>query len=104
LTLDIIYPIVYAMLFAIILTMIYRKLINGPVMYLNLIPFIALLFDYLENVTIVLMLTHYPEQSIAMATLCELFKLIKWLVFILILFLIIYGLIKLLFRRKAANV
>ena len=100
LTLDLFYPMVYALLLAVILTLIYRKLINGPVRYLNVLPFVAMIFDYLENYTIVSMLTHYPEQSIAMATLCELFKLIKFLLFGLILFLIFYGLIKLLLRRR----
>ena len=99
LTIDIIYPIVYALLFAVILTLIYSRLIGGPVKYLNLLPFVAMFFDYLENITIVSMLKNYPEQSEAMATLCELFKLFKWMIFALILFLIIYGLIKLIFRR-----
>lgn len=99
LTIDIIYPVVYALLFAVILTLIYSRLIGGPVQYLNVLPFVAMFFDYLENITIVSMLNNYPEQSIAMATLCELFKLFKWLIFGLILFLIIYGLIKLAFRR-----
>lgn len=99
LTVDLIYPIVYALLFAVILTLIYSRLIGGPVRYLNLLPFIAMFFDYLENITIVSMLKSYPEQSVAMATLCELFKLFKWLIFALIFFLIVYGLIKLAFRR-----
>jgi len=100
LSVDIAYPIVYSLLLAVILTLIYRKLIDGPVRYLNLLPFLALFFDYLENITIVSMLKHYPEQSMTMATLCELFKLFKWLVFGIIIFLIIYGLVKLLLKKR----
>ena len=77
LTVDIAYPIVYALMFAVMLTLIYRRLLGRPVVYLNMLPFVAMLFDFLENITIVSMLSHYPEQSMAMATLCELFKLIK---------------------------
>jgi hypothetical protein len=100
LSVDIAYPIVYSLLLAVILTLIYRRLIHGPVRYINLLPFFTLFFDYLENITIVSLLKHYPEQSMTMATLCELFKLIKWLLFGLILFLIVYGLIKLLFNKN----
>lgn len=98
-TIDLAYPIVYAFMLAIILTILYRRLLLAPVRYLNLLPFVALFFDYLENLTIVSLLTHYPEQSMTMATLCEIFKLLKWIAFVLIMFLGIFGLIKLLIRR-----
>lgn len=100
LTIDLAYPVVYSLLLAVTITIIYRKLLDRPVNYLNLLPFAILAFDYLENVTIILLLRHYPEQSVAMATLCELFKLVKWLLFGLVLFIIFYGLARLLFRRR----
>ena len=71
-SLDILYPIVYAFLFAVLITIIYRRLINGPVRHLNILPFVGM---------------------------AEIFKLLKWLTFFLIIFLVIYGLIKLLIRR-----
>jgi hypothetical protein len=98
-TIDIGYPIIYALLFAVIITLIYKKLNNQPVLYLNMLPFVAMFFDFLENLTIVSMLTHYPEQSMLMATLCEIFKLIKWLLFGLIIFVIIFGFIKMIMKR-----
>lgn len=103
LTVDIAYPVVYALMFAVMLTLIYRRLIGRPVIYLNMLPFVVMLFDFLENITIVSMLTHYPEQSMTMATLCELFKLIKFLLLGLVIFLIVYGLIKLLFQKRVAS-
>ena len=96
---DLIYPVVYAFFFAVALTMIYRKLLARPVRYLNLIPFIAMSFDFLENIAIVSMLRHYPEQSTLMATLCEIFKMMKWIAFALIIFLVIFGLMRMLVRR-----
>jgi len=99
LIIDTAYPIVYSLLFAVIITLIYRSLLKGPVHYLNLVPFMALVFDYLENFAVISLLTHYPEQSVFMASLCELFKLLKWLFFGLVLFLILFGLFKLVFRR-----
>ena len=93
------YPIVYALLFAVIITLIYRKLLHAPVYYLNLVPFFVMIFDFLENFAIISLLRHYPEQSLFIATLCEVFKLLKWLFFGLVLFLVLYGLIKLIFKR-----
>ncbi|HZV70810.1 MAG TPA: hypothetical protein VFG10_14745 [Saprospiraceae bacterium] len=101
-TIDIIYPIVYCTFFAVLLTMIYRSLLRGPVKYLNMVPFAAMVFDFLENISIVSMINHYPEQSIFIATLCELFKMLKWLMFGLVLFLVIFGLFKVLTRKRHA--
>ena len=102
LTIDSIFPVAYAFLFAVMITLIYRQLIGGPVRYLNLLPFVAMGFDFLENIAIVSMLKHYPEQSVTIATLCEIFKLFKWIVFGLFIFLVIYGLIKLLLKSGKA--
>ena len=103
LTIDLAYPVVYSLLLAVTITIIYLRLLERPVNYLNLLPFAILVFDYLENITIILLLRHYPEQSVAMATLCELFKLIKWLLFGLVLFIIFYGLAKLMMGRRVVK-
>ncbi|HTE32796.1 MAG TPA: hypothetical protein VK666_20585 [Chryseolinea sp.] len=96
LTTDMVYPIVYAFLAAIILTLLYR---NTPYSRVNLIPFLCLIFDYLENITIVTLLLTYPQQSSTVATLCEIVKLIKWLTFGVLILLVIGGLILKLVRR-----
>ena len=103
LSLDIAFPVVYSLLLAVIMTMLFRRLIRGPVNYINLLPFAVMFFDFLENITIISMLTHYPEQSESMATLCELFKLIKWMMFGLVVALIIFGLIKLLLLKTTES-
>jgi len=93
-TLDIVYPIVYTLLLGIILSLLYRNKPYKPFGCVNLLPFISLVADYLENTTIVMMLNSYPKQSIVVATLCEIFKLVKWLSFAATILLIIYGLIR----------
>lgn len=103
-TIDVIYPIVYAFLFGIILTMVYRKKRYKPFPYVNILPFAALIFDYLENITIVTMLKSYPEQSMTIASLCEFFKLGKWLTFGITIVLIIYGLLKMVPKMKKEKV
>ena len=89
LTIDLIYPIVYSFLLAIILTMLFRHRSNRLI---GLLPFVVLLSDYLENAAIVTLLTSYPAQSMTVAVLCEVVKLIKWLSFGITVGLIIYGL------------
>lgn len=89
-TTDIIYPIVYAFLFGIILSLLHR---GTTYAWLNILPFVCLFFDYLENVTIVILLITYPQQSLSIATLCEIFKLMKWLTLGTVIFLVILGFI-----------
>lgn len=100
-TADIVYPIIYAFLFAIILTLIYR---NKTWAWVSIIPFITMFFDFLENICIVTLLNSYPEQSSTWGTLCETFKLLKWVSFGIIILLIVYGLIsKLMKKDKLAS-
>jgi hypothetical protein len=94
LTLDVIYPLVYSLLFAVCLTLIYRNKPYRPFSWVTLVPFLCLLFDYLENAAIVTLLTTYPAQSYALAILCETAKLAKWLTFGLTMALIVFGLVK----------
>ena len=95
-TTDIVYPIVYAFLFGIILTLLYRE---SPYAWVNLLPFICLLFDYLENISIVILLFTFPQQSLTFATLCEIFKLMKWLAFGAIILLMLLGLTTKMIKR-----
>jgi len=94
LTTDLIYPIVYSFLLAIILTMLFRNKPYKPFAWVTLLPFVSLIFDYLENATIVTMLNTYPNQSMSVAVLCEVFKLAKWLSFGLTIGFILYGLLR----------
>ncbi len=88
-TTDIAYPIVYAFLYGIILSLLYRKTSYA---WVNVLPFIGLFFDYLENINIVILLITYPQQSLAIAILCEIFELMKWLTLGSFILVIIFGL------------
>lgn len=95
LTTDVIYPIVYAFFFGIILTLLFKGKSYSPHPIGNILPFISLAFDYLENITIVNLLQTYPTQNETVALFCEIFKLVKWASFAFIIGLILYGLIRL---------
>ncbi len=100
-TADVAYPLVYAFLFGIILTLLYR---NKSRAWVSALPFLCMLFDYGENISIIALLQTYPQQSMTLATGCEIFKLLKWLTLGLVLVLIVYGLVvKLLGRGKVSS-
>ncbi|MES2797302.1 MAG: hypothetical protein V4683_15120 [Bacteroidota bacterium] len=100
---DVIYPIVYSLFFGIILTLLFKGKSYSPHRLVNILPFFSLLFDYLENSTIVYLLNNYPTQSQSVAILCEIFKLLKWLSFGLVIALILYGLVKLLLVKLSPS-
>ena len=59
----------------------------------------AILLDYLENINIVVLLITYPQQSMTIAALVEIFKLMKWLAFGAIVLLTIAGVASRLIKR-----
>jgi hypothetical protein len=94
-TTDVAYPIIYAFFFGIALTLLFKGKSYSPHPFVNTLPFISLVFDYLENITIVNLLTSYPIQNESVALFCEIFKLIKWISFAAVIGFILYGLVRL---------
>lgn len=102
-TTDIAYPIVYALFFGIILSLLFKNKAYSPLKWVNILPFFSLLFDYLENATIVSLLNSYPAQNQTIVVLCEITKLLKWISFGAVILLIFYGLIKLAISKIYKN-
>ena len=96
LTGDIIYPIVYTLLFSLLLSWLFQRGFptNSLMRRYNTLPFGAWLFDLLENIGIVSMLSIYPSTPSMLAWLTALFTLIKWLFAGASLVLMLIGLIK----------
>lgn len=103
-TVDVVYPIIYAFLFSVILFVFYEKLgVKAPIKSIYLLPFLTLLFDYAENLFIVLMLSLYPTKVMAFAYLCSAFTALKWATLILSILFVFYGGIMLLIKRVIAR-
>lgn len=81
LTADIIYPIVYTLFFALLITWLFQRGFakDNRMQKLNVIPLGAWLFDLLENIGIVSMLSLYPSTPAGLAWITVLFTLVKWL-------------------------
>ena len=81
LTGDILYPIVYTLFFSLAITWLFQRGFssNSGVQKYNVVPFGGWLFDLLENLGIISMLTVFPSTPAALAWLTAVFTFIKWL-------------------------
>ena len=77
---DVIYPVVYSILFSLIITWLFQRgfASNSKIQMLNVVPLGAWLFDWLENINIVTMLSLYPSKPAIVAQLASLCTTIKW--------------------------
>jgi len=80
LTGDIAYPIIYSIFLGLAITFLFRRIfpLESGWQKLNLLPFAALLFDVLENLGIVALLSTYPQQLTWLAVLTIIINFIKW--------------------------
>jgi hypothetical protein len=95
LTIDVIYPIVYTLFFALLITWLFQRGFSpgSRMQKLNVVPFGAFLFDMLENVCIMIMLSAHPSQPVIVAWLGTVFTMIKWLFAVATILLILTGLV-----------
>jgi hypothetical protein len=104
-----IYPMLFGLSYCLLLGYFLKKLnkLNTPYIYLCLIPIIAGIADYFENIGIITMLKNYPELKETTVYATHIFSVIKSIststFFIaLIVVLIAFG-IKVLNRKTSAN-
>ncbi len=64
LTADLFYPLAYSSFLALAISWVFRRAFKpeNPAQFLNLLPFVAALLDYAENVGVYTLLRHYPER------------------------------------------
>lgn len=93
LTADTLYPLDYALLFALILIATYRRAFpQGRLLrFLVLVPFLTAAFDLLENGCIVSLLAAYPQQPVLLAQIASLFTTLKWSALVITVVLVLVG-------------
>ena len=101
LTIDVLYPLIYTLFFCLFISFLFQRgeVKLNRLQRLNVIPLGAGFFDLLENLSIVAMLSVYPEQSVFLAWLATTFTMLKWIFVGLSFFLISVG-ISLIIKRK----
>lgn len=96
LTGDIIYPIVYTLFFSLFITWLFQRGFprNSKMQALNVVPLGGWLFDLLENLGIVTILSVFPSTPATLAWATTMATLIKWLFAAATIVLILVGLVK----------
>jgi len=76
---DMIYPLLFGLSYCLLFGYFLKKLnkLNSPYTYLCLIPIIAGIADYLENIGIITMLNNYPDLTETMVNATNTFSVIK---------------------------
>ena len=91
---DMLYHGLFAITYSLILAYFLNKIdtLKRPFVYLCILPIVAGLMDYAENVGIISMLTSYPEISSSAVTITGSFSLLKSMsttIFFVILFVVV---------------
>ena len=76
---DMVYPLLFGISSCLILAYFLNKLgkLDSPLYYLCLIPLFSGLFDYGENIGIITMLNTFPNNSIFVAQITNVFSILK---------------------------
>jgi hypothetical protein len=85
-TVDVIYPLVYTLLFSFALYLLFKSV------KLAKLPFLILIADYLENIGIYNILKAYPEELNELVWLTSTVTSIKWILAIIAVVIILFGL------------
>lgn len=91
-TVDMIFPIIYSLFLSLLMIWFFQKSFKYEKYgSLAMLPFIAMLFDYCENVLIAAMLFDYQREHFAVARVASLATKLKWSFFLLSLLAILFG-------------
>ncbi len=98
---DMIYPLLFAVTYSLLLTFLFKKSFNpkSKINGLSLIPIVGGLFDYLENVGIIIMLSIYPIFSESLANITNVFSVLKSIFITLFFVLLVVGIVGLIVKK-----
>ena len=76
---DMIYPLLFGLTYSLLLAYFLKKLnkLKSPFTYLSLLPIIAGIADYLENIGIITILNNYPDLTETTVNVTNTFSVIK---------------------------
>ncbi|MGJ7911694.1 hypothetical protein [Neobacillus sp. LXY-1] len=101
---DMIFPFLYSLSLAVVSKVIYHKVFQSNSHELwTLIPFVAGIFDYMENLTIMTLLKYYPRHLDFLASLAGYLTAGKWIFSVVSLLNILLALLYMAWRYKVRN-
>ena len=76
---DMVYPLLFGLTYSLLLAYFLNKInkLKSPFKYLSLLPIIAGIADYLENIGIITMLKNYPELKESVVYTTNIFSVVK---------------------------
>ena len=102
LPIDFIYPGLFAVTYTLMLIWVFslRFRAESKISIMALLPAAAGLFDYIENIGIVMMIKSYPNLSSGLVQFSSTFSILKSIMTIVFFMLLTYGLLLLAAKRK----
>lgn len=104
LPLDFIYPGLFSITYSLLLVWLFGKTfnVNSKIYYFAFVPFLAGVFDYVENVFIIKMISSFPDLQVTTVNVASTFTILKSILTLFFFVLLIAGIV-LLCRRKLWN-
>ncbi len=105
LPIDFIYPGLFSITYSLLLVWLFGKTfsINSKIYYFALVPFLAGMFDYAENIFIIKMINSFPELQVTTVKIASTLTILKSSFTLFFFTLLIVGFI-LLFKQKVSNI
>jgi len=105
LPLDFIYPGLFSITYSLLLVWLFGKTFDGysKFYYFALVPFLAGIFDYVENVFIIKMISSFPDLQVTTVEVASTFTILKSSFTMLFFILLIAG-FALLCKQKLSNI
>jgi hypothetical protein len=103
---DMIYPLLFGVTYSLVFGYFLKKLgkVDGSFFFICFLPLLAALFDYAENFGIITLLNSYPDQSVSLSRITNVFSVLKSLLttiyFILLIIVVLVYALKKLFQRN----
>jgi hypothetical protein len=104
LPIDFIYPGLFSITYSLLLVWLFGKILNtnAKIYYFTLVPFLAGMFDYVENIFIIKMINSFPELPVTTVNIACTFTILKSSFSLFSFILLIVGFV-LLFKQKMSN-
>jgi hypothetical protein len=99
-TFDLIWPLVYTMFLGTSISWIFSKTgVSGNLWRrTNLMPVWGMLFDFLENISLSVVMIRYPKPTLVLDTIAPIFTFVKWIFvsgsFVVLLIGIVVGVVR----------
>lgn len=96
LTADIVHPIAYTLFFGLLLSVAFQRAFSSNSVFqkFNIAPAISWVFDMLENIGVVTMLSIFPSTPSIVAWLTAISTSIKWTFFLITIGFLLFGLLR----------